>query len=243
VVPARETQRVLRDLFGQWGRPQRLRVDNGSPWGSSSDLPPDLALWLLGLDVGVHWNHPRRPQENGVVERSQGTGKCWAEPAACDSVAQLQANIDDMDRIQREVYPVQGGRSRRQLYPDLAHSGRPYTPNWEQEQWDLQRVLQHLSGYAVVRHINPSGHLSLYNRRYYVGIVHGNQPVHVMFDPEQRQWLVAAADGRLLNRLTPKEITEDNIRRLEVNKKETRQGRSSRKGKKPAVPPADTAKH
>src|SRR5271157_1101411 len=29
--------------------PARIRVDNGTPWGSAGDLPTDLALWLFGL--------------------------------------------------------------------------------------------------------------------------------------------------------------------------------------------------
>ena len=87
-------------------------MDNGTPWGSSSDWPTDLALWLIGLGVAMRWNPPRRPQDNGVIERSQGTGKRWAEPGRCQDVPQLQERIDEMDRIQREVYPsVQGQES------------------------------------------------------------------------------------------------------------------------------------
>src|SRR3989442_7242466 len=103
-VPVRTVQATLRAAFGRWGRPQRFRVDNGTPWGSWSDLPTDLALWLVGLDIGMIWNHPRTPQENGVVERSQGTGKRWAEPRACTSVEDLQARLTTMDQIQREDY-------------------------------------------------------------------------------------------------------------------------------------------
>jgi len=180
----------------------------------------------------MHWNHANRPQENGVIERSQGTGKSWAEPFACDSVVQLQANIDNMDRIQREVYPAAQGQSRLQAYPELAHSGRAYSRAWEEDHWEFQRVLAHLSGYAVTRRIGPAGHVSIYNRRYYVGIVHGNQYAHVMFDPDQRHWLVADGDGRLLNRLAAKEITEPNVRNLSVTKKETCQARSRRRRKK-----------
>ena len=84
-----ETQAQLRLAFGRWGRPERIRVDNGAPWGSSGDLPTDLALWLIGLGIEMIWNTPRRPQENGVVERSQGTAKRWAEPRACATAEEL----------------------------------------------------------------------------------------------------------------------------------------------------------
>ena len=32
-------QQQLRAAFARWGLPHRLRVDNGKPWGSWSDLP------------------------------------------------------------------------------------------------------------------------------------------------------------------------------------------------------------
>ena len=78
----------------QWVKPERFRVDYGFPWGSSGGLPTDLALWIIGLGIGMIWNPPRQPEKNGVVERSQGTGKRWAEPKQCDSLEELQNNID-----------------------------------------------------------------------------------------------------------------------------------------------------
>jgi len=88
-----KVQAVLRHAFQRWGRPQQFRVDNGTPWGSTGDLPTDLALWLLGLEVDIHANPPRRPQDNGVVERSQGTGKRWAEPHACADAKELHQRL------------------------------------------------------------------------------------------------------------------------------------------------------
>ena len=102
----------MRLAFGRWGRPERLRVDNGPPWGTRGDLPTDLELWLLGVEVGVAPNPPRRPQDNGVVERSQGTGKQWGEPWTCDSLEELQRRLEEMDEIQRQEYPSIAGRSR-----------------------------------------------------------------------------------------------------------------------------------
>ena len=105
-VPPASTQAQLRLAFGRWGRPERLRVDNGTPWGSArGDLPTDLGLWLTGLGVGMDCNPPATPQDNGVVERSQGTAKRWAEPDACASAEELQQRLEEMDDIQRGEYP------------------------------------------------------------------------------------------------------------------------------------------
>ena len=80
--------------------------------GSRGEFPTELSLWLIGLGVGMHWNNPRRPQENGVVERSQGTSARWCEPWTCRSPAELQVRLERMDRLYREVYPYQNRRSR-----------------------------------------------------------------------------------------------------------------------------------
>src|SRR2546421_7119678 len=93
-VPPTQVQQHLRATFARWGLPRRLRVDNGVPWGSPGDLPTDLVLWLAGLGVPVRSNPPRRPQDNGVVERAQGVGKRWAEPQTAESAEQLQATLE-----------------------------------------------------------------------------------------------------------------------------------------------------
>jgi hypothetical protein len=210
-VPDAQVQQALRQAFAVWGLPEGLRVDNGKPWGSWSDLPPPLALWLIGLGVDVHWIPPRRPQKNGVVERSQGTGKRWAEPRQCATADALQERFDDLDRLQRQEYPQAGGRTRLEIYPELTHSGRRYSRNWERQHWDLSRVAVHLSNYAVARRVDRTGNVSLYNRNQYVGVIHADTSVYVMFDPETREWLFADVHGRELRRRLANEITQERI--------------------------------
>jgi transposase InsO family protein len=123
VTPA-DVQAQLRRAFHRWGRPERFRVDNGVPWGSAGDLPTDLALWLIGLGMEVTWNRPRRPQENGVVERSQGTAKRWSEPQACATAKELQRRLEARDDIPRREYPSVRGRSRMEAFPQVGHPGR-----------------------------------------------------------------------------------------------------------------------
>jgi hypothetical protein len=209
-------QERLRAAFARWGLPRRLRVDNGKPWGSWSDLPPALALWLIGLGIAVTWNDPRCPQQNGVVERSQGTAKRWAEPHACQAVAELQARLDADDVLQRERYPQAQGRSRWELFPGLAHTGRPYREADEARAWRLGRVRDHLAGYAVRRRVDRQGKVSVYNRNLYVGVVHGGQEAWVQFDPEQGQWLISDGAGRQLRALPAPEISAASIRSLQL---------------------------
>ncbi len=206
----------MRRAFTDWGLPERFRVDNGAPWGSRGDLPTDLALWLIGLEVGVDWNPPRRPQDNGVVERSQGTAKRWAEPGASDTAEELQRRMGEMDGIQRAEYPSVRGRSRLEAYPQLVHSGRAYTPAWERGHWSLAAVGAHLAGYAVPRRVDRSGTVSVYNRTHYVGKIHERKTVHVMFDPEAREWIFADEEGRQLRSRPAPEISREAIMGLTV---------------------------
>ena len=216
-VPPTEAQAQIRLAFGRWGRPERFRVNNGSPWGSRSDLPTDLALWLIGLEVGVDCNLPRHPQGNGVVESAQRTAQRWGEPGSCDSPAELQRHLEEMDVIQREEYPSIGGRSRWQAFPQLAHSGRAYTPEWEETPWSLDRVTAHLAGYAVRRRVDSSGTISLYNRRHYIGVIHKRKLVYAMFDPEAHEWIVADEEGRQLSRQAATWISREAIMSLTVS--------------------------
>src|SRR5207237_7722112 len=77
-------QQWLVEQLKAWGPPERVRVDNGWPWGSGgADLPPVLSLWLIGWGCEVRWNRPAHPQENGVVERFHALQESWGEPAQC----------------------------------------------------------------------------------------------------------------------------------------------------------------
>ena len=95
-------QAVLRSLFERWGRPQRLRVDNGAPWGPGDDLPSPLMLWLIGLGIAPIYNPPGRPTENAKVERTNGTVNRWAEPERCADYAAWKQKLEWVARVQRE---------------------------------------------------------------------------------------------------------------------------------------------
>jgi transposase InsO family protein len=151
-VPAERTVQALREAFQRWGRPDRLRVDNGHPWGSTGDLPTELELWLMGLGIEMVHNPPARPQANGVVERSQEIGQRWSDASRRGSAAEVEAALEAMDEHQREGFP-EPARSRLRLFPKLAHSGRSYAVADELALWSETEMRRRLSEYAVVRQI------------------------------------------------------------------------------------------
>jgi hypothetical protein len=194
-VPPGLVQAELRHCFARWGRPEWVQFDNGSPWGSCGELPTPLASWLIGAGLKVHWIRARTPQENGAVERSQGVAKDWAEPERCGSPEELQARLEEEDRVQRESYPYAGYASRMAAYPEFAHSGRPYDEAWEPANWSWDRVLEHLAGEEVTRVVDRSGKVGLYHRKMYVGTVNRGKEVSVQCDAAEGEWVISDERG------------------------------------------------
>ena len=211
----------LRAAFSRWGMPGRLRVDNGVPWGSWGDFPTDLSLWIIGLGVDMHWNNPRSPQENGVVERSQGTGNNWGEPWTCESPEELQERLERMDRLYRETYPYRDRLSRIAYFPGLAHSKRSYSLAAEPELWQWRRAAEHLATYVVKRRVDSRGQVSLYSWNQYVGQMHRGKEVYVMYDPNRGEWLIADRDGNQLRSLPAECLSRQRVMELKVTNRRT----------------------
>jgi hypothetical protein len=216
LVPPAAVREQLRLAFTRWGLPNRIRVDDGAPWGSTGEFPTELSLWLIGLGIEMHWNSPRSPQENGVIERSQGTSNRWCEPQTCATAEELQARLDRMDRLHREAYPYRERLSRMAYYSGLKHSGRSYARESEEMLWKWSRVTEHLSTYVLIRRVDRSGLVSLYNRGRYVGKIHQGKDVYVMYDPERNEWLFADREGRQLNRQPAGELSQERVMNLNV---------------------------
>lgn len=222
-VPASEVGNALRRQFLRWGMPVRLRVDNGLPWGNWNDLPTPFALWVVGLGVDWHWNDPGCPQQNPKIERSQGTGKRWAEPRQCGSVSELQERVDEADQNQREYYRLRGGVTRMEMHPELRHSGYTYTRAWERRHWSLQRIEEHLSEYVATRKVSSSGHVRVYYANRYVGKQFIGQVVKVQYDPDAHEWLIADRHDQEIRRHPAPEISRGEIVKMNFRPRRTGQ--------------------
>lgn len=67
-------QSALTAVFQRYGLPQRIGVDNGSPWGDSSQHPyTPLSVWLMRLGIWVTHSRPYHPQTLGKDERFHRT--------------------------------------------------------------------------------------------------------------------------------------------------------------------------
>jgi transposase InsO family protein len=69
-------QNQLEITFRHYGLPEALFVDNGGPWGDSSETRwTRLSVWLLKLGVEVLHSRPYHPQSRGKNERFHRTLK------------------------------------------------------------------------------------------------------------------------------------------------------------------------
>ena len=95
-------QSNLQQIFNRYGLPQRIAVDNGSPWGDTLDSPyTPLVAWLIRLGIAVSHSRPYHPQTLGKDERFHRTLK--AEVIARYSFTDFDAAQQRFDRW-RHVY-------------------------------------------------------------------------------------------------------------------------------------------
>ena len=63
-------RRVLIGLFRRFGLPKVIRVDNGSPFGSTAAWGfSSLSVWWTTLGIAVEFIRPGHPEENGAHEQ------------------------------------------------------------------------------------------------------------------------------------------------------------------------------
>lgn len=72
-------QHHLTNKFRRYGLPERMTMDNGSPWGSdAAHRYTPLTVWLMRLGVRVSHSRPYHPQTQGKDERFHRTLKAEA---------------------------------------------------------------------------------------------------------------------------------------------------------------------
>lgn len=93
----------LGRAFERYGLPERMLMDNGSPWGSERDHPHTrLTAWLIRLGITVSHGRPYHPQTQGKEERFHRTLKeeLLSHHTAWADLSQVQRAFD----LWRDVY-------------------------------------------------------------------------------------------------------------------------------------------
>jgi transposase InsO family protein len=162
-------QAELTAIFRRYGLPERMLMDNGSPWGSDAlHRHTWLTVWLLELGVAISHGRPYHPQTQGKDERFHRTltAEVIGRRAFAD-LAECQCRFDAW----RVVYNTQ--RPHEAL--DLATPAARYRPS-ERRFPETIEPFDYGPG-AIVRRVDEDGWLSFRNRPVKLGRAFGHRRV------------------------------------------------------------------
>lgn len=134
------TKAVLEAAFREYGLPERIRTDNGAPFGSNGESGlTGLTVWFIKLGIVPEHIEPGKPQQNGRHERLHRTlQEATVSPPAWSRRAQ-QERFDRFRREYNEERPHQalGQQTPASQYwsSERAYPGRlrpvEYPEGWE----------------------------------------------------------------------------------------------------------------
>jgi transposase InsO family protein len=164
-------QRCLTDIFRTYGQPERILVDNGSPWGDDANTHHTiLTTWLMRLGIEVCHGRPYHPQTQGKVERFHRTLKeDLLERHAFITLEQTQSLFDQWRLLYNTVRP----HDALELQPPASR----YRPS-NQAFVDPLPPVTYGPG-EQTRKVDDSGKISFRNRRFHVGKAFRHQVVAI----------------------------------------------------------------
>ena len=151
-------QQRLILFFRRYGLPDKILVDNGSPWGSDRDHPFTLLkVWLMRQGIRVLHSRAYHPQTLGKDERFHRT--LWAEVSQYCVGLDLEAcqgrfeRWRDMDNFERPHEAL-----------GMATAASRYTPSASSFQESLAPI--EYSPGDEVKKVQQGGKISYRNREY-----------------------------------------------------------------------------
>jgi transposase InsO family protein len=140
----RHSKPIFEAAFREYGLPERIRTDNGAPFGSNGDSGlTGLSVWWIKLGIRPERIEPGKPQQNGRHERMHRTLKqATATPAATNRRRQQEC----FDSFRQEYNDERPHEALGQVPPASVYlaSGRSYParlvePEYPGE-WESRRV-------------------------------------------------------------------------------------------------------
>jgi len=174
------TKPVFEAAFREYGLPERMRTDNGAPFGSSGESGlTALMVWWIKLGIVPEHIAPGQPQQNGRHERMHRTLK---QETASPPAANRRAQQERFDRFRQEYNeerphqalgqktPASYYQPSRRRYPERLRAVE-YPADWE------------------VRCVSPGGRMRWLGE--YVFVSHGLDGERVGLEQiAERQWRV-----------------------------------------------------
>ncbi|EHJ46064.1 Integrase catalytic region [Solidesulfovibrio carbinoliphilus subsp. oakridgensis] len=89
------TKEAMRRVFMRYGLPRAIRVDNGTPFGSTGIAGlTGLSVWWLQLGIVVDFIAPGKPEQNGCHERMHRTLKLEATIPPSANLREQQERLE-----------------------------------------------------------------------------------------------------------------------------------------------------
>lgn len=170
-------QQRLIEVFRRYGLPDRMLMDNGSPWGVGAHAAhgsTSLGVWLLRLGIRISHGRAWHPQTQGKDERFHRTLKAevlQGPPFPTLAYAQLAFNA------WRDVYNLERPHEACGLAPPVHRyvlSERAYPEQLPAVEYGPD---------DQPRRVNKDGAISYRNRDYQVGLAFRGQTVAVRPTP------------------------------------------------------------
>ena len=154
-------QQQLTATFRCYGLPERMLMDNGSPWGNDwAHQNTPLTVWLLQLGVGVTHSRPYHPQTQGKDERFHRSLKVevLAQRVFAD-FARMQSRFDEWRYCYNHVRPHEA--------LDMEVPARRYQPSPRSFPERLPPIEYNATD--QVRKVQSNGHITFRRRELSIG--------------------------------------------------------------------------
>ena len=170
---------ALIEVFRENGLPQRMTMDNGSPWGySGKQLHTQLTAWLIHIGIKVSHSRPKHPQTQGKLERFHRTLKLeLLSRYEFRDLDEAQEGFDHWQKIYNEERP-HAAISLQVPKARYEKSKRRYPEQLPEIEYDS------LNCYAV-RKVQQGGTISLYGKEYRIGDAFLGYPVGLKTTEEE----------------------------------------------------------
>lgn len=167
-----ETVKIaLIDLFRCYGLPQRMTMDNGSPWGYSGDQRyTSLSAWLIRLGITVSHSRPCHPQTQGKLERFHRTlNQELIKHYSFEDLTEAQLGFDWWRNIYNEERPheaINFNVPKQRYYP----SNKPYPEKENPIEYGRD---------MLVRKVQSKGEVYFKGKIYRIGEAFSGHPVGI----------------------------------------------------------------
>ena len=185
----RRVQPALRATFRRYGMPERILVDNGPPWGTSSlHRHTRLTAWLMRLGIEPIHGRPYHPQTRGKNERFNGTlQREVVDQGGFHSLAGLQARFDRWRQLYNHVRPHQG-------IGDLPPASR-FEASTRRLPDRLPRI--EYPSDCIVRRVQEDGRISIAGRARFLSGAFARHPVGLRPTPQDGRFDVLFCGFRI----------------------------------------------